>query len=39
MKIFLAIYESYENLGTLRDTLTILGMKERQEINKAQQDF
>ena len=29
MKIFLAIYESYENLGTLRDTLTILGMNER----------
>jgi hypothetical protein len=29
MKIFLAIYESYENMGTLRDTLTILGINER----------
>jgi hypothetical protein len=30
IKIFLPIYESYENLGTLRDTLSILGRKERE---------
>jgi cell fate (sporulation/competence/biofilm development) regulator YmcA (YheA/YmcA/DUF963 family) len=29
IKVFLPINESYENLGTLRDTLTILGRNER----------